>query len=112
MDQSSFKSSKLFLCRDVFPYGLARSGEFTIEQAKLLEAHGFAYLALADGSATPINSEEEAFVAFCKGDKEADNKHEKAWRRYVDRVQKVNKGHFSVGLGSNDVSYSSHNRDD
>lgn len=65
-----------------FPHGIARSGEFTREQASLLIDHGWAYLALSEGNQAPLTSEEKSFVAVCQGKQEAETAHERVWALY------------------------------
>jgi len=86
---SSFSCDKRFYGDASFPYGLSRSGEFTIQQVSLLEQHGIAYEALHNGQRTPINDEERAFVCVCRGEKKAESMHEITWQRYCDKTQKT-----------------------
>lgn len=88
MSSSSFASDKVFRDPINFPYGFARSGEFTIAQARLIEQHGYAYKALASGERSPVNKQETAFVSFCQGNKPAIDVHERTWQRYLDKVQR------------------------
>ena len=81
-DYSSFQSDRTFYARQHFPYGLERCGEFTREQVQLIMKHGFAYEALDKAERTPENDEEKQFVLFCRGDKEAETKHERVWKRF------------------------------
>ncbi|WP_067864922.1 DUF413 domain-containing protein [Neptuniibacter marinus] len=87
----AFKSDKRFRDPKNFPYGFARSGEFTREQAQLIENHGYAYIELASGARAPLCDQEQAFMAFCQGDKDAESLHERTWKRYQDKVnRKIN----------------------
>ena len=87
----AFESDKQFRDPKNFPYGFARSGEFTHQQAVLMEKHGYAYIELASGSRQPTGELEEAFVSFCNGQKDAETLHERTWKRYQDKVnRKVN----------------------
>jgi uncharacterized protein len=92
----SFYSELKFWAVDVFPHGMARSGYFTKEQAALLENNGHAYLALSTGDRVPLDQMEKEFVVFCQGKKEADNVHEKCWKRYLDVTSKKRYRHYSV----------------
>jgi hypothetical protein len=106
----SFQADRRFWGEEHFPYGFSRSGEFTCEQARLLETHGQAYIALANGIRLPVTEEEEAFVAFCKGDKSAESSHEKAWKRYQDCLIEITRGYccsFGVDLSARGSDYSS-----
>lgn len=82
-----------------FPHGIARSGEFTIEQARLLEAHGHAYEELANGVRSPVSAVEKNFVAFCSGKKAAESAHEKAWQRYLEKTSRVRHYYSLNGVG-------------
>ena len=84
----SFQSERNFRDQNNFPYGFARSGEFTIQQAQLIEKHGCAYQALASGDREPANPDEEAFLEYCLGRKEAETLHERTWKRYLDKVNR------------------------
>ena len=81
-EYSSFQSDRAYHARQQFPYGLERSGEFTREQVQLIMKHGYAYEALDKNTRAPENDEEKQFVAFCRGDKEAETKHERVWKRF------------------------------
>lgn len=82
----SFVSHGKFYAQAQFPYGLARSGEFTCEQVSLLENHGKAYQALHDGLNEPVNDEERDFLAVCRGEREPVTAHEKAWIRFCQKA--------------------------
>lgn len=85
-ESNSFQAERKFWDDRRFPYGFARSGDFTIAQATLLETHGNAYAALASGERQPKSELEKDFVAFCQGSKPAESVHEKTWKRYQDRI--------------------------
>ena len=89
-----------FWAEEFFPYGLSGSGEFTSEQVALLEAHGHAYEALANGTRAPVSAAEREFVACCKGEREACSPHEKAWARYRKKTAE-RRGHFWLGSQAN-----------
>lgn len=80
----SFSSNKRYFDDENFPYGFERSGEFTSTQAVLLTNHGRVYKALANGDQQPADQDEKNFVKFCKGQREAETQHEKAWKKYVE----------------------------
>jgi uncharacterized protein YifE (UPF0438 family) len=87
----AFKSDKRFRDPKNFPYGFARSGEFTREQAQLIEIYGHAYIELASGAREPACEQEQAFMEFCNGNKDAESLHERTWKRYQDKVnRKIN----------------------
>ena len=86
---SSFLTDKTFSDPTHFPYGFARSGEFTVRQAQLIEEHGQAYKALSEGVRQPVNDEESEFVRFCQGEKEAESIHERTWKRYLAKLERT-----------------------
>ncbi|MEZ5525140.1 MAG: DUF413 domain-containing protein [Pseudomonadales bacterium] len=85
---ASFTAERRFWDDQHFPYGFSRSGHFTIEQAALLEKHGYAYTLLAKGEREPVDDLEKAFVTFCLGEKEAESVHEKIWKRYSEAINR------------------------
>ena len=94
---ASFSVGKKVWDEQHFPYGFSRSGDFTIEQASLLEKNGQAYLMLAKGEREPLDNLEKQFVDFCRGEKEPENIHEKTWKLYMERInRKVS--HYSLSL--------------
>ncbi len=62
-----------------FPYGIARAGEFTVNQVALLEKHGHAYEGLYLGTREPCCAEEEQFLYVCRGEREPETEHERVW---------------------------------
>lgn len=86
--QAPFYSGKKFRDPQNFPYGFARSGEFTIEQARMIESYGHAYHELSSGVRQPNGVEEQEFVDFCNDEKEAETNHQLAWKRYLNRVNR------------------------
>lgn len=86
MAQSSFQSGKVFRDSKHFPYGFGRSGVFTTRQAMLLEKHGQAYEDLASGLREPQTQEEAQFLEFARGQRTAQNDHEKVWLQYRQHI--------------------------
>lgn len=81
-----FESKKAFYATQHYPYGLAKSGEYTYEQVTLLERHGWAYQTLCSGEREPVGEEEEAFVLACRGEKQAITQHEKVWLKFYEKT--------------------------
>ena len=81
-----FGTNRLFEDKVNFPYGFKKSGDFTIEQARMLELNGHAYAELAEGGRKPRGETEREFVEFCQGRKEAQTLHERVWQRYQAKV--------------------------
>lgn len=86
-NENSFSCTKKFYAEAHFPYGIARSGEFNSVQSALLEKHGVVYQGLHTGELTPVNDEERDFVEVCKGLKEPQTLHERAWVRFCQKIQ-------------------------
>lgn len=74
--------AKLFFDDLHFPRGFNRSGEFTINESKLLNDYGDTMKRLAEGTLEPINEEEKRFIRCANGEQEATTIVEKTWRRY------------------------------
>ena len=87
--KDSFLSDRKFYALDRYPYGIGRSGDYSREQARLLECHGMAYQMLDEGSRTPVNEEERRFVAICRGEKMPQTPHEKVWVRFREKINAV-----------------------
>jgi hypothetical protein len=105
MDKNnSFQATRRFTDDEHFPYGFARSGDFTIWQANLLEAYGHAFRALESGERQPESQLEIDFVAFCRGEKPAESEHEKVWKRYRRSVSEDTHRYSLSGLGANNSS--------
>ncbi|WP_421868304.1 DUF413 domain-containing protein [Motiliproteus sp.] len=102
----SFTTSTRFYDTEHFPYGIDRSGEFTVKQASLLMERGVAYQELAGGKRRPQSAMENDFVLFCQGQKEAESEDEKLWQRYLKVINKPNY-YLGVGLSANSSSSSS-----
>ena len=86
----SFSCTSRFYGDEYFPFGLDRSGEFTIKQATLLLDHGKAYQALQNGGRDPVNAEEKAFVEVCRGLRKPVTRHEIAWMKFCEITQQQN----------------------
>lgn len=83
MKQSDFASSKMFFDSKNFPRGIARSGLFSRREAEILERHGFAMQALANGTREAETDAEKAFVEMIGGERAAESEFEKAWSKYT-----------------------------
>lgn len=86
--KDSFLSNTKFYSDKYFPHGFARCGEFSREQADLLERHGRAYEALDKGKREPVNDEEAHFILVCRGEAKPETEHEDVWMRYRRKVEK------------------------
>ncbi len=86
MANESFKAAKKFYDDKNYPRGFARSGDFTTAEAALLEKHGAALRALAEGMQQPASAEESQFVGVARGEIEATTAIEKVWIKYIKRT--------------------------
>lgn len=86
--QRSFKDPKNY------PYGFARSGDFSIKESQCLQQYGSLYAALVDGELQPQNQEDHYFLATAHGDAEANTPQLKAWMKYQTRINRPKAGSF------------------
>ncbi len=84
----SFSSRSKFYAEDQFPFGIERSGEFSVEQVTLLHNHGKAYQELHSGLREPVTKEEKEFLKSCRGEKQPGTAHEKVWLKFCEKTQK------------------------
>ena len=82
----SFTSDNRFYDDANFPYGLRSSGDFTRQQADILEECGRTLLGLDQGVLEPSNEEQVRFLSVCRGEVEAETAVEKAWMAYRKAV--------------------------
>ncbi|KFZ38682.1 hypothetical protein HR45_04455 [Shewanella mangrovi] len=80
---TSFSSDRRFYDDANFPRGFKRSGDFTHKEAELLETYGVAMRALASGSRSAINEEEQHFIDAAKGHTAPTSTLEKLWQKYL-----------------------------
>ena len=79
---------KPFIDKKNYPYGFARSGDFSINESKLLQAHGSLFAALVDGKITPENDEEQAYLESALGHRDPATPQENAWLKYQARINR------------------------
>tara|TARA_Y100000780_G_scaffold168178_1_gene153021 strand:+ start:862 stop:1239 length:378 start_codon:yes stop_codon:yes gene_type:complete len=79
---------KPFADKKNYPYGFARSGDFSINESNLLQAHGSLFAALVDGKITPENDEEQAYLESALGHRDPATPQEKAWLKYQSRINR------------------------
>lgn len=75
-----------------YPYGFARSGDFSIREAELLSQHGSLIAALINGAVEPMSAEEQSLLAVARGEKAAETTVEKAWSKYQARINRPKVG--------------------
>lgn len=84
----SFASDKKFFDTRNYPQGFQRSGDFTRNQAQLLEAKGQALKALYEGTRAPATPEEEQFIATFSDGKTPSSDIEKTWSIYLTALKR------------------------
>ncbi|MDK2779561.1 MAG: DUF413 domain-containing protein [Pseudomonadota bacterium] len=88
IQEKSFACDKKFFDDRNFPRGFQRSGDFTRNQAVLLESKGVALKALHEGTRLPETEEEQHFVATCHGLEQPVTDVEKAWAIYLNALRR------------------------
>jgi uncharacterized protein YifE (UPF0438 family) len=71
-----------------YPYGFARSGDFSISESKLLQAHGSLFAALVDGKIEPSSDVEINYLNAALGQCEPQTPQAKAWVKYQTRINR------------------------
>ena len=74
---------KSFEDRARFPYGIARSGDFSIAEARFLEQNGALYKALFEGKIEDPSESDYRMIQIYKGELEAETFEEKTWLKYM-----------------------------
>ena len=71
-----------------FPRGFNKYGEFTKDEANILHSYGRQLLALEKGEKKPVSKPEKQFLAVCRGERAPETPIEKAWVKYMDRLNR------------------------
>lgn len=72
-----------------FARGFSRSGEFTINEAQVLENFGRTMKGLHEGSLTPENADEHEFIsAFQDGGEYVKSHYANCWKKYLNKTQR------------------------
>ncbi|WP_105901537.1 DUF413 domain-containing protein [Vibrio gangliei] len=72
-----------------FARGFNRSGEFTINEAQVLENYGKTMQALFEGKITPEDEDESNFIAaFQEGGEGIVSKYAQCWKKYLSKTQR------------------------
>ncbi|MDO6568930.1 DUF413 domain-containing protein [Alteromonas sp. 1_MG-2023] len=77
-----------FVDKKHYPYGFARSGDFSITESKLLQAHGSLFAALVDGKITPSSEAEINYLNSALGQCEPATPQARAWVKYQTRINR------------------------
>ncbi|RUO34149.1 DUF413 domain-containing protein [Aliidiomarina sanyensis] len=75
-----------------YPYGFARSGDFSIRESDALLHYGCLITAMLNGEFAPETAEDKALLAVAKGEKAAETAVEKAWVKYQARINRPKVG--------------------
>ena len=75
-----------------YPYGFARSGDFSIRESDALLHYGCLINALIAGEIEPQTVEDKALLAVAKGEQAAVTPIEKAWVKYQARINRPKVG--------------------
>jgi uncharacterized protein YifE (UPF0438 family) len=84
------KPDSYFYDNKHFPYGFGRSGQFTLQQAELLNLLGRQLQALQLGSCLPETAEEKQFVAVMAGHAAPSSLVERVWYKYQQITTSLN----------------------
>ena len=71
-----------------YPYGFARSGDFSIKEAKILAENGSIIAALVDGKLVPTTEQDVRFLEVAHGQIEPESPEEKVWLKYQKRINR------------------------
>lgn len=71
-----------------YPYGFARSGDFSIKEAKILAENGSMIAALVDGKLAPTTEQDVRFLEVAHGQIEPESPEEKVWLKYQKRINR------------------------
>lgn len=99
----SFQTSRKFYDDVNYPRGISRSGDYSLKEVSLLENHGVAFLALADGKRTPINDIETQFLKVCQGELSPKTAEEKTWVKYKNKTLTPKQFHTLFGRSKVEV---------
>ena len=79
---------KPFMDKRNYPYGFARSGDFSIKEAKILSESGSLIAALVDGKLAPETELDMRFIAVAHGQIQPESPEEKVWLKYQKRINR------------------------
>ncbi|OEF23227.1 DUF413 domain-containing protein [Vibrio rumoiensis] len=72
-----------------FARGFSRSGEFTINEANILENFGRTMQGLYEGNLTPEDSDEHEFISAFQEERNSVNNHyANCWKKYLNKTQR------------------------
>jgi uncharacterized protein len=84
MNTREFYSNKQFRDDDKFPYGISRSGDFSIDESQFLIQHGSLYKAVFENLLPELNEDEIRMIKVYKGNIQATTFEERTWLKYMN----------------------------
>jgi uncharacterized protein YifE (UPF0438 family) len=75
-----------------YPYGFARSGDFSISESRALSEYGCLIAALVDGLIAPENSDDNIVLDAVHGRIEPETAAQRAWIKYQKRINRPKTG--------------------
>lgn len=90
-DRNAFLS-RIFNDPKHYPYGFARSGDFSISESQALSHFGALFHALASGNLAPSTDLDQDFLNVIAGEQPAQSVAEKAWMKYQTRIHRQRQG--------------------
>lgn len=96
-----------------YPYGFARSGDFSIRESDALLHYGWLITALLNGELAPQTEEDRNLLAVARGDQAPATAVEKAWMKYQTRINRPKVGSmYGRSKVYDDTDYSASTEDD
>lgn len=98
-----------------YPYGFARSGDFSIRESDALLHYGCLITALLAGELTAQTDEDKNLLAVARGEQAAVTPAEKAWAKYQARINRPKVGSMygrSKVYDDSDTDYRASTEDD
>lgn len=75
-----------------YPYGFARSGDFSIAESRALSHYGCLFQALSNGDIQPETPDDNAFMQVLSDNTAAQSIEHKAWIKYQQRIHRQKQG--------------------
>ena len=77
-----------FADRANYPYGIERSGDFSLKECQILNRCGSLYQALLNGEVKDPNDDDVRLMAIMAKQIEPQTPEEKVWLKYLDKTEK------------------------
>lgn len=98
-----------------YPYGFARSGDFSIRESDALLHYGCLITALLNGEVAAETEEDKNLLAVAKGEQAPVTPVEKAWAKYQGRINRPKVGSMygrSKVFDESDTDFTASTEDD